>query len=77
MKETIDAIYKDGVLRLARPLDIPDGRRVRVVVETVTPASAATILALAGRVYEGLSEEEIAEVEAVALRRDRFSADGR
>ena len=34
MKETIDAIYENGVLRPLRKLHILDGKRIRVTVET-------------------------------------------
>jgi len=39
---------------------------VRLTVERVAQATPEDILKLARRVYEGLSEEDIAEVEAVA-----------
>ena len=34
MKETIDAIYENGVLRPLRKLRILDGKRIRITVET-------------------------------------------
>ncbi len=34
MKETVDAIYENGVLRPLRKLRILDGERIRVTVET-------------------------------------------
>jgi predicted DNA-binding antitoxin AbrB/MazE fold protein len=33
MKETIEAIYEKGVLRLLKKLSIPEGRRIRVTLE--------------------------------------------
>ncbi len=34
MKETIDAIYEGGVLKLQKKLSIPEGRRIRVTLES-------------------------------------------
>ena len=34
MRETIDAIYENGVLRPLRRLSMPDGQRVRLSVES-------------------------------------------
>jgi predicted DNA-binding antitoxin AbrB/MazE fold protein len=35
MKETIEAIYEKGVLRLLKKLSIPEGRRIRVTLESL------------------------------------------
>jgi predicted DNA-binding antitoxin AbrB/MazE fold protein len=34
MTQRVDAIYEDGLLRPLRPLDLPDGERVSVTVES-------------------------------------------
>jgi predicted DNA-binding antitoxin AbrB/MazE fold protein len=34
MKETIEAIYEKGVLRLLKKLSIPEGRRIKVTLES-------------------------------------------
>jgi predicted DNA-binding antitoxin AbrB/MazE fold protein len=73
--ETIEAVFEKGVFHVLRAPRIPlrNGQRVRLVVETAeTPDS---ILALAAGVYEGLSPQDVAEVEQIALRRQGFFGD--
>ncbi len=73
--ETIEAVFEHGAFRLLRPPNIPlyDGQQVRLVVET--EESPDVILALAASVYEGLSPQEITEVEQIALQRRDFFGD--
>lgn len=73
--ETLDAIFEHGIFRLVHPSTLPlrDGQRVRLVIETEESPDA--ILALAAHVYDGLSPQDITEVEQIALqRRDFFGA---
>jgi predicted DNA-binding antitoxin AbrB/MazE fold protein len=69
---TVDAVYEGGVLRPLSALDLPEHQRVRVRVD-VAPVeqSDETLRAWLG-VYDGLAEEEVDEVEAIALDRSRF-----
>ena len=73
MTQTIDAIYENGAFR---PLAYPppqfaEGQQVRIVVETNTPDE---ILAMAKEVYAGLSEQDVRQVEQIALDRSSFFA---
>lgn len=70
--QSIAAVFEDGRFRPVRPIDPPlvDGQQVRLVVET--DLSADAILDLAMSVYDGLSEEEIDEIEQIALQRGDF-----
>lgn len=73
MTQTIEAVYQNGIFR---PLgnvsaDFAEGEAVSLTV-TERRLSPEEMLELAGRVYEGLSDEEIAEIERVALDRSRF-----
>ena len=61
----LDAIFQNGVFKPVSPPELREGERVRLTVEREAQATSEDILALARRVYEGLSEEDIAEVEAV------------
>ncbi|CAN5460557.1 hypothetical protein BH24GEM3_BH24GEM3_19420 [soil metagenome] len=73
-RKTLDAVYENGVFRLLSPqqVRIAEGQHVRLLVEAIEPTD--DVLALAAHVYEGLSEEEIAEVEQIAFdRRALFS----
>src|SRR3989442_4161910 len=62
----VDAIFQNGVFKPVSPPELREGERVRLTIEREAQATPEDILTLTSRVYEGLSEEEIAEVEAVA-----------
>ena len=72
MRQTIKARYRNGVLQPLEPLALDDEAEVQVTVEIATPVSAAEILQRAARVYHGLTAEEVAQVEAIALDRRHF-----
>lgn len=69
--EVVEAVFQDGAFRPTRPFSsaITEGQSVRLVIEV---ESAPDVLILASAVYEGLSAEEIAEVEHIALDRSDF-----
>ena len=71
MTQTCDAVYENGLFRPLAPTPegLSEGQRVRLVVEAKTPDD---ILALAAKVYEGLSPEDIDEIERIALDRSNF-----
>ncbi len=72
MKHAIDAVYENGAFRPLQPdaVAIPDGQRVRI---TINDEDEPEALRLASHVYDGLSSEEIKEIEQIALdRRDFF-----
>jgi predicted DNA-binding antitoxin AbrB/MazE fold protein len=73
MKEFVDAVFEDGVFRPVLPVELPAGERVRVEIDVKPKVDVAAMLALAHKVYEGLSPEEIAEMEEVILDRSNFS----
>ena len=66
-----------GVLKLENKPDrrphLSEGERVRITVERVEQARPEDILQLAARVYEGLSTEDIDEIDEMARRRPFFS----
>ncbi len=71
--ETIEAVYEHGGFRPVSPVDmmIPEGQKVRLVVEIVEKPD--DILELAAQVYEGLSEDQIDAIEEHTRRRENFS----
>ncbi len=71
MTQIVDAVYENGLFRpLTPPASVlAEGQTVRLVVETDTTGD---ILALAAQVYAGLSEEQVDEVERIALDRSAF-----
>lgn len=70
-QNSIDAVFENGSFRPVVPLPIPmvEGKRVRLRIEEAKPN---TTLELACAIYDGLSAEEIAEVERIALDRNAF-----
>ncbi len=78
-KQTFDAVYQNGAFHLigARPPNLEEGHRVQLVVEDAIPNGAErTNLDFAAQVYDGLTEEEISEVERIAMDRSRFFSEG-
>ncbi len=69
MRQTIKARCHDGVLLPLEPLALADEAEVQVTVDTTAAVSADAILRQAAQVYHGLTTDQIAEVEAIALDR--------
>jgi predicted DNA-binding antitoxin AbrB/MazE fold protein len=67
--ETIEAVYEHGGFRVIAPtdLELPEGQTVRLVIEPIEKAD--DVLALARRVYEGLTDEQIDSLEQHMARR--------
>jgi predicted DNA-binding antitoxin AbrB/MazE fold protein len=67
----IDAIYENGLFRPLDPVHVTvrEGERVRLRIEE---ARGKSLLDQAGQVYDGLSAADVAEIERIALQRDRF-----
>ena len=72
MRQTIKARYDDGVLQPLEPLALADEAEIQVTVDTTTVVSADEILRRAAQVCQGLTTDQIAEVETIALDRRQF-----
>lgn len=72
MTQTVEAVYQNGSFRVIEPKDISfrEGQTVHLTVET--SENIDDVLALAADVYDGLSIEEIGEIEEIALERNVF-----
>lgn len=74
MTQTIEAIYQNGMFKPLNPVSesIIEGAKVKLVmeVEDINP-----IMKLAENFYEGLSEEDVDEIERIALDRSNFFGD--
>jgi predicted DNA-binding antitoxin AbrB/MazE fold protein len=70
-QQLINAVFENGSFRPLEPLSIGvrEGDRVRLRVEG---SPEPTSIDLACRVYDGLSDAEIAEIERIALDRSSF-----
>jgi len=73
VKETLEAIFEDGVFRPVQRPGIAEGERVRLTVESVRQSPAEDLLKLAARVYEGLWSKDIDDIEEMARRRPFFA----
>lgn len=72
MSETLEAIYENGVFKPVKAPRISEGQHVRLTVETTPEATPEELLKLAAEVYQGLSDKQIHEIEAIALNRTDF-----
>ena len=73
MKQTIEAVFEDGRFTPVdgQPLQISDGQHVKLTIE-----DDASLIELATRVYEGLSDKEISAIEEIASDRGDFFSGG-
>jgi len=73
MTQTLDAVFKDGSFKPLNNGSLPfaEGQRVKLTVETPTETQG-DLIKLAAQVYDGLTEEEVNEVERLALDRSSF-----
>ncbi len=71
MKHVIDVICENGIFRPIQPdtIGISEGQRVRITVDDETESEA---LKLATCVYDGLSDQDIDDIEQIALNRSNF-----
>jgi predicted DNA-binding antitoxin AbrB/MazE fold protein len=74
--QTIEAIYQNGIFKPLQPVseEIEDGKKVELTVSEKR-LNPEEMLKLASQVYEGLSEEDIDEIERIALDRSNFFGD--
>jgi len=72
MGRFIEAIYEDGVLKPLEDPGLREHERILLDLRPLARQEAGSHLAGWQRVYEGLSEAEIDEVEAIALDRAQF-----
>jgi predicted DNA-binding antitoxin AbrB/MazE fold protein len=71
MHQIIEAIYENGAFKPVEPdkISITEGQRVRLVLaDKELPES----LRLALQVYEGLSQQDMDDIEQIALNRNHF-----
>ncbi|MDQ2731714.1 MAG: antitoxin family protein [Armatimonadota bacterium] len=75
MDEPIEAIYEAGVFKPLEPVTLPEGQKVALTVEPVrlTPSEARAQLREWNKVYDGLTEQDVTDIESMALDRSHFS----
>lgn len=74
MTETIELVYQNGIFKPlnAVPESVTEGSKIKLVIEV---EESSSIMKLAENFYEGLSEDEIDEIEKIALDRSNFFGD--
>jgi predicted DNA-binding antitoxin AbrB/MazE fold protein len=75
MERVLEVVYQNGVFRPLEPPGLFDGQQMMITLHLPAEEKPDEVLAAWQRVYEGLSEVELAEVEAVALDRSQFLAE--
>ncbi len=71
MTQVLEAVYENGMFRPTTRPSLTEGQQVRLIIEA---EARDDILALAARVYAGLAEKDVNDVEYVALDRSTFFA---
>jgi predicted DNA-binding antitoxin AbrB/MazE fold protein len=76
MREILDAVFENGSFRPLRPAKVPlsQGQRVTLTIETPVRESQ-DLIALAAKVYDGLTDEQVNEIERISLDRSNFFGD--
>ena len=76
MGQVLKAVYEEGVFKPLEKPDLAEHQKVVIELRAVlrTEADVERELQAWAGVYDGLSDEEIAEVEAIALDRSNFMA---
>ena len=72
--ESVEAIYEDGAFRPTSPIDaqLAEGQHVHLSVRVDAPASEVDPLAMLTDFWEGLSEDDVREIESIILDRDNW-----
>lgn len=69
MEQFMEAVYENDALRPLTLLRLSEGQKVQLTVQSIDELEPGDMLQLAAAVYEGLSEEEINDIELIALAR--------
>lgn len=72
MTRVVEAVYEDGVLKPLVDPGLAEHQRVVVEIRLPSESTAESELEEWQRVFEGLSDAEIDEVETIALDRSHF-----
>ncbi|MBX3052107.1 MAG: DUF104 domain-containing protein [Caldilineaceae bacterium] len=81
--QTIDAIYEKGIFRILSPrkVALTDGQAVRLTLEVTDvevevegegEGEVSPLLQCALHIFDGLDEDDVEEVERIALARQPF-----
>jgi hypothetical protein len=74
MTKSLNAVFENGAFHPVgnAHISLSNGDRVRLTVEPILQDAGRDVLKLAANVYAGLSGEDVAEIERIALDRTTF-----
>lgn len=72
MQQVVEAVYEKGVLRPLVSLKLSEGQEVKLIIRSVDELAPDEMLKLAAEVYEGLSVEDVSDIERIAFDRQNF-----
>jgi predicted DNA-binding antitoxin AbrB/MazE fold protein len=72
MQQIVKAVYENGVFRPLKTPELAEGQEVQLVIRSRNQIEPAQMLQLAAEVYQDFSNEQIDEVEQIALKRQNF-----
>jgi predicted DNA-binding antitoxin AbrB/MazE fold protein len=72
LERVVEAVYEHGVLTPVEPLDLPEHQRVILTIQVPELERADAILGDWEQVYGGLPEQDVNEIERIALDRSLF-----
>ena len=73
MAKVFEAIYEDGVLKPVENPGLQEHQRVRREIQQLSDQEVQSELAEWHKVYEGLSDAEIDEIDTIIRDRSNFS----
>ncbi len=72
MECTLEAIYEGGVLKPLESLKLPEHQRVTITIHQPPMENPNQELESWHQVYSGLSDQDIVEIESIALDRSHL-----
>ncbi|WP_416670332.1 antitoxin family protein [Egbenema bharatensis] len=72
MQQVVEAVYENGVFRPLKALELSEGQEVQLIIHAKSKIDPNQMLRLAAEVYQGLSDEQIRDVEKIAIDRQSF-----
>lgn len=74
MNTDLQAVYEGGAFWPLKDQNVtlPEGEVVRLTVQSTACGTNRDVLKLAARVYEGLSQADVSDVERIASDRNKF-----
>lgn len=73
MAKVFNAIYEDGVLKPVENPGLQEHEKVRIEIREAPERKVHSTLAEWAKVYEGLSDQEIDEIDEIIRDRSNFS----